>query len=127
MSSHGAIRALSHCGRIRDLILHHSGGWSDADALRRFRRLSYSAAAAANDAECAELMRVADQYAADLFSEANHRNWARGRTSGADVLRLSILSKLDAFRERLGRLQQDALALRGISAVDGDRGPGDEV
>jgi hypothetical protein len=118
-----AARALAHCGRIRDLILHHSGGWADADALRKFQRLSYSAACAADDAECAELMRVADEYAADLFSEANHTKWARGRTSGADVLRLFILGKLDAFRARL----QEALALRGISPVDRDRGAGDEV
>src|SRR5262245_34387587 len=101
--SHGATRALAHCGRIRDLILLHSGGWADADALRKFRGLSYSAAAAADDAECAELMRVADQYAVDLFSDTGHQKWARARTSGADILRLCILAKLDAFRDRLLR------------------------
>jgi hypothetical protein len=125
--SHGATRALAHCGRIRDLILHHSGGWADAESLRRFRRLSYSAAAAAGDVECTELLRLADEYAADLFSQADHQKWTRGRTSGADVLRLRILAKLDAFRDRLNRLQDGFLAERGISAVDRDRGPGDEV
>jgi hypothetical protein len=120
--SPGATRALEHCGRIRDLILHRAGGWADADALRRFRRLSYAAACAADDADCAELMQLAEQYAADLFSEENHRRWARGRTSGADVLRLCILGKLAAFRERVG-----ALALHRVAAVDRDRGAGDEV
>ena len=115
-----ATRALMYCGRIRELILHHHGGWPDADALHRFRRLSYCAACAADDADCSELMRTADQYAADLFSDSAHRKWARGSTSGADILRLCILAKLDAFRERL-------LALRGVAAVDGDRGAGDEV
>ena len=103
---HGATRALAHCERIRDLILHHSGGWADADSLRRFRSLSYSAACAADDAECVELMRVADQYAADLCSAVGHHNWARGKTSGADVLRLCILGKLDAVRLRLSRVLQ---------------------
>jgi hypothetical protein len=125
--SHGASRALAHCARIRDLILHHSGGWADADALRRFRRLAYSAVAAAEDEECAQLLIAADECAVDLFSESDHHKWARGRTSGADVLRLRILAKLDAFRDRLNRLQGDFLPERGISAVDRDRGPGDEV
>jgi hypothetical protein len=103
--SPGATRdALAYCARIRDLILHHSGGWADGEALRKFRLLSYAAARAAADAECAELMRTADEYAADLFSESAHRKWARGQTPGADVLRLCILSKLDAVRERLTAL-----------------------
>lgn len=100
--SPGATRdALAYCARIRDLILHHSGGWADGEALQKFRLLSYAAARAATDAECAQLMRDADEYAADLFSESAHHKWAQGRTSGADVLRLSILGKLDAIRERL--------------------------
>lgn len=125
--SHGASRALAHCSRIRDLILHHSGGWADADALRKFRRLSYSAAAAADDAACSELMHLADQYAADLFSDSDHQKWARARTSGADILRLCILAKLDAVNARLRRMQEEASALRGVAAVDGDGGAGHEV
>jgi hypothetical protein len=93
--------ALAYCERIRDLILHHSGGWADGEALHKFRLLSHAAARAADDAECAELMRAADEYAAGLFSDSAHHKWARGRTPGADVLRLCILSKLDAVRERL--------------------------
>lgn len=125
--SHGATRALAHCGRIRDLILHHSGGWPDEEALRKFRRLSYSAGCAVEDAECSELMRVADEYAADLFSDSGHQRWARGQTSGADILRLCILAKLDAFRERALRLAGGVLALGRVTAVDGDRGAGHEV
>jgi len=107
--------ALTHCERIRDLTIHHSGGWADTDALRNFRRLSYAAARAADDADCSELMRTADQYAADLFSASAHYKWARGKTSGADMLRLCILSKLDAFRERLMQL---LAAGRGPGAPD---------
>ena len=119
--------ALAYCARIRDLILHHGGGWADSHALEKFRLLSGAAARAIDDAECTELMRAAGEYAADLFSASGHHKWARSRTSGADVLRLRILAKLDAFRERLKRLQQEALALRRISPVDRDGSPSDEV
>jgi len=105
MSPPATADALAYCARIRDLILHHSGGWADADALRKFRLLSDAARRTAEDAECAELMLTADQYAADLFSASAHHKWARGRTSGADMLRLCILSKLDAFRDRLAGLR----------------------
>lgn len=93
--------ALGYCARIRDLILHHGGGWADGDALRKFRLLSYAASRAADDAESSELLRTADQYASDLFSDADHQKWKRGGTSGADILRLCILAKLRVFRERL--------------------------
>lgn len=103
--SHGATRALAHCERLRELILHHRGGWADADALRKFRRLSYAATAAADDATCSELLRLAGEYAQDLFSDSAHGKWARSSTSGADILRLCILAKLDAFREQAERLR----------------------
>jgi hypothetical protein len=118
--------ALAYCARIRDLILHHRGGWADGLALEKFRLLSGGAARAIDDAECTELMRAAGEHAADLFSASAHHKWARSRTSGADVLRLRILAKLDAFRERLMRLQQDALDLRRIPPVDRDGSPADD-
>lgn len=96
--------ALGYCARIRDLILLHSGGWADADALYRFHLLSAAAARAADDAQCVELLRTAEQYATDLFSATAHHSWARGKTSGADILRLCILGKLDTLRERLTQL-----------------------
>lgn len=110
--------ALAHCARIRDLILHHSGGWADADALRKFRLLSSAAARAAEDSECSELMRTAEEYASDLFSDSAHHKWARSSTSGVDVLRLGILGKLDAFRDRLTQL---LAARRGPAAPDAER------
>jgi hypothetical protein len=42
------------------------------------------------------------------FSKDEHRKWAHGRTSGPDVLRLNILGKLDAVRERLVALSPGA-------------------
>ena len=105
MSQSAPEDALAYCARIHDLILHHSGGWADADALRKFRLLSYAAARASADAACAEIMRAADEYAADLFSATAHHKWARRSTTGADMLRLCILGRLDAFRDRVAQLQ----------------------
>jgi len=117
--SHGATDdALGYCARIRDLILHHRGGWADSDALRKFRLLSCAASRAVDDAEGAELMRAADRYASELFSDSDHQKWATGRTSGADILRLCILAKLDAFRDRLLRLR---FLAQGRDAGDADR------
>lgn len=96
--------ALAYCARIRDLILLHGGGRADADALYRFHLLSGAAARAAEDAQCVELLRTAEQYAVELFSATAHHTWARGKTSGADILRLCILGKLDTLRARLTQL-----------------------
>jgi hypothetical protein len=108
--------ALSYCARIRDLVLHHSGGWADADALRKFKLLSYAAARASGDGACAEIMHTAEQYATDLFSATAHHNWARRSTSGADMLRLCILGRLDAFRDRVIELQAARRGLDGAAA-----------
>jgi len=110
--------ALGYCARIRDLILHHDGGWADGDALEKFRLLSGGASRAVDNAQGAELMRTAFEYASDLFSGSDHQKWATGRTSGADILRLCILAKLDAFRARVVHLQA---AARGRDALDADR------
>jgi hypothetical protein len=105
MSPTGADDALAHGARIRDLILSHSGGWADGDALRKFRELSRAASLAADDAECSALLSAADHYASDLFSRSAHHHWARGKTCGADILRLCILGKLEALRARLMHLR----------------------
>ena len=115
--------ALGYCARIRDLILHHGGGWADGDALEKFRLLSGAASRAADDADASELMRTAFEYAADLFSGSDHQKWATGKTSGVDILRLCILAKLDAFRARVVHLQA---AARGRDTSDRMYYPKDE-
>jgi hypothetical protein len=116
---HATEVALRHCSRLRELIFERRGASADAEALREFRMRARAAARAADDAECVELMRSAEQYASDLFSELAHRKWAKGRISGAYILRLSVLGALSEFCDRL--------ALRGVAAVDRNRGAGDEI
>ena len=101
MSNQRVNRALQHCGRIRELLLQHSGGWADHHALTEFRELTSAAARAADDPECAGMMRSADRYALDLFSASAHQNWATGRMSGTEFLRSQILGLLEAFSDRL--------------------------
>jgi hypothetical protein len=115
---HATEDALRHCSRLRELISQRRGGCADLEALREFQMRCKAAARAAEDEECAALMHSAERYAADLFSETAHRRWAKGRISGAYILRLCILGDLSEFCDRL--------ALRGVSAVDRDRGAGDE-
>ena len=105
MSNPRMNRALAHCERIRELLLRHSGGWADIDALAEFRELTAAAARDADDSECAGMMRSADRCALDLFSESAHQNWQTGELSGTEFLRSQIFRLLDAFRDRLVHLE----------------------
>jgi|SRR6185503_2703448 len=95
--------ALAQCRRLRELILHHRGGWADQDALDRFSVHCRAASRVAEDPDCRDLMDAAYRYALDLFSATAHEKWALGGTSGADVLRLKIIGTLNAFRDTLAR------------------------
>ena len=94
-------RALAYCRRIRELLLQHSGGWADHDALTEFRELTFAASRAADDPECAGMMRSADRYALDLFSASAHQIWSTGELSGTEFLRSQILGLLEVFSDRL--------------------------
>jgi hypothetical protein len=56
--------ALEQCERIRELILHRSGGWADEEALDRFSVYSRAASRAAEDPDCRDLMDAAYRYCA---------------------------------------------------------------
>ena len=93
--------ALALCERMQELLLQHSGGRADSDALTRFRDLSFAASLAADDPECAGMMRSADRYALDLFSASAHQNWATQELAGTEFLRMQIFRVLEAYRDRL--------------------------
>lgn len=101
MSDSRMDEALEQCERIRELVLHHGGGWADKEALQCFSDYSRAASRAADDPDCRDLLDAAYRYALDLFSTKAHAKWAVGGTSGADVLRLRILSTLHACRQSL--------------------------
>lgn len=93
--------ATKHCHAMRDLIVHHTGGWADAESLNRFRHMTAAAASAVDDRECKHLASAIVDLANDLFSTIGHAKWAQGQTSGADVVRLRILREITAFQGRL--------------------------
>ena len=93
--------ATNHCQDMRDLIVHHTGGWADAASLNKFQQLTAAAASAVDDLECKHLASAIVELASDLFSAIGHAKWAQGQTSGADVLRLRILREITAFQGRL--------------------------
>ena len=88
-------------GALREIFIHHPGGWADKDALHRVEKLAWQAMTAVKDAECQEKMGIVEHYAAALYSEAEHHKWRMASLPGADFLRLEILRALVAFHSRL--------------------------
>ena len=86
---------------LREIFIHHPGGWADREALYRVEKLAWQAMTAVKDAECQEKMGVVENYAAALYSEAEHHRWRMSSLPGADFLRLQILRALAAFHGRL--------------------------
>jgi len=86
---------------LRELVIHHAGGWDDAAARLKVERLCDAASQALDDAECHERLRAVRAQAAELYSRADHLKWSRATMSGADYLRLQILIALEAINTRL--------------------------
>jgi hypothetical protein len=114
---------------LREIFIHHPGGWPDKDALYRVEKLAWQAMTSMKDAECQEKMGVVEHYAAALYSEAEHHKWRMSSLPGADFLRLQILRALVAFHSRLYAMEaarrngidlDDPSAARAPSAPDRD-------
>jgi hypothetical protein len=101
-------------GALREIFIHHPGGWADRDALHRVEKLAWQAMTAVKDAECQEKMGIVEHYAAALYSEAEHHKWRMSSLPGADFLRLQILRALVAFNSRL--LAIEAARRNGVDA-----------
>ena len=86
---------------LREVVIHHSGGWDDVNSRSKVERLCSAAMAAIDDAECRERLRAVQSQAGDLFSREGHLKWTRKNMSGADYLRLQILIALEALNTRL--------------------------
>jgi hypothetical protein len=86
---------------LREVFIHHPGGWADKEALRKVEKLAWQAMTVVKDAECQEKMGMVEQYAASLYSESEHHKWRMGSLPGSDFLRLQILRALVAFHSRL--------------------------
>jgi len=97
--------ARSHYSTLRDLIIHHEGGWADKESLLKVERLCRLVKDAVDDAECRARMESIQAFANDLYSTTGHLRWTRKETSGADFLRLWILRELDASWGRLSLLE----------------------
>jgi hypothetical protein len=92
-------------GALREIFIHHPGGWADRDALLRVQKLAWQAMTAVNDPDCHEQLAMVERYAGALYSDAQHHNWRMSSLPGADFLRLQILRALVAFNSRLGSLE----------------------
>jgi hypothetical protein len=103
---------------LREIFIHHPGGWADKDALHRVEKLAWQAMTLLKDAECQEKMGIVEHYAAALYSEAEHHKWRMASLPGADFLRLQILRALVAFHSRLF-----AIEAARRNGIDPDSGP----
>jgi hypothetical protein len=92
-------------GALREIFIHHPGGWADKDALFRVEKLAWQAMTLLKDPECQEKMGIVEHYAAALYSEAEHHRWRMSSLPGADFLRLQILRALVAFHGRLQTIE----------------------
>jgi hypothetical protein len=59
-------------GALREIFIHHPGGWPDKEALHKVEKLAWQAMTLVKDAECQEKMGIVEHYAAALYSEAEH-------------------------------------------------------
>ena len=86
---------------LRDLIIHHHGGWLDVERLQKLRDLCRSMSGASHDAGYREKLRAIESYGIDLFSESAHKKWERKPMAGTDFLRLLMLNELQDCRDLL--------------------------
>lgn len=86
---------------LREIFIHHPGGWPDKEALHKVEQLAWQAMTLVKDTECQEKMGIVEHYAAALYSESEHHKWRMSSLPGADFLRLQILRALVAFHSRL--------------------------
>src|SRR5919108_788538 len=86
---------------LREIFIHHPGGWADKEALFKVEKLVGQAMTLMKDTDCREKMGIVEHYAAALYSQAEHHRWRMGSRPGADFLRLQILRALVAFHSRL--------------------------
>jgi hypothetical protein len=100
-------------GALREIFIHHPGGWADKEALYKVEKLAWQAMTAIKDTECQEKMGIVEHYAAALYSEAEHHKWRMASLPGSDFLRLQILRALVAFNGRL--LAIEAARRNGIN------------
>jgi hypothetical protein len=89
--------ARRHHAALKRLIERHTGDAADLRALRRAVDLCRGAADAVEDAYCHEKVRLAAEYAAELFAYGE-------RTRGVEYLKRQALTMLELFESRLYRL-----------------------
>jgi hypothetical protein len=86
---------------LRELVIHHPGGWDDVAARLKVDRLCEAAMRVLDDAECCDRLCAVRAQASELYSREAHLKWGRASMRGADYLRLQMLIALEALRTRL--------------------------
>ena len=98
-------QARSHHAALKQIVERHVGESADFRALRRLLELCRCAAEAVDDSYCRDKLRLVEDFAAAMFSHAEHAKWQRESMSGAEFLKQQILGALELFHSRLYSLE----------------------
>ena len=98
---------------LEDLVIHHPGGWADAEALRKSRTILAAARGALDDPECRATLVAIEPLIADLYSDEAHRRWDHVQTNGRDFLRLRILRDLGSLDRHLDEIEKQRRSKTG--------------
>jgi signal transduction protein with GAF and PtsI domain len=90
---------------LKQIVDRHEGASADYRALRRALDLCRRAFAAVEDRYCRDKLRIIEDFAAELFTHADHGKWQRETMSGGEFLRQQILGALELFDSRLYSLE----------------------
>jgi CheY-like chemotaxis protein len=94
---------------LTDVLVVHTGGRENPEALARVDKLCDGATGAVEDVECRVAIRGVKSYAKLLFSDDGHVGMDAGALTGVDYLRLRIHNCLSAFRGRLNAIEAERL------------------
>jgi len=98
-------RARAGQAALARVVDAYTGQGADLRRLRRVVDLCRDLGEAVEDAYCQEKVRLVAEFAAELFSHAEHR--ARGALSGVDFLRQQIRAALELLQSRLYSLERE--------------------
>jgi hypothetical protein len=100
-------RAMAVQKELQEIFRKRVGGWRDEETLERVRRLCFESRMAANDGYCREQIGAIESHSNELFSARKHRKLDAERLTGAEYLRLQIVTAIHSLGSRLELLQRD--------------------
>jgi hypothetical protein len=107
LTQHGDLAEAWRClKRLERLFAEHPGGREEKRTLAAVRGECASASRALRDLVFNDRLAELQTFAADLFSAAGHRKWARQEVTGPEYLRFQVYRTFNLLDTRLRMLRQ---------------------